>query len=234
MRRMARSETTPITESCGPGHAGVGDERGALREHARVGGLDVRVRPDDGRDAAVEPAREGDLLARRLGVRVHEHERRLAAGRLHELVDHLEHRACGVQEQRPEDVDDRETSAVRRRHDREPPAGRVHRGVRRPDDLLRLLEVGADLRPAEGVVPERDRVGAGREQAVGEAWRDPDPVGGVLAVQHAGVDLELGLERLEPLLDRPASRRADDVRDEEDAQEVRSARLPRRSGEGQR
>ena len=54
----------------GARHAGVGDRRGAAGQHAGVGRLHVRVRPDHGRHAAVEPARERDLLARRLGVHV--------------------------------------------------------------------------------------------------------------------------------------------------------------------
>ena len=52
------------------GHAHVGHRGRAARLHARVGGLDVRVRAEDGGDAAVEPARERDLLARRLRVDV--------------------------------------------------------------------------------------------------------------------------------------------------------------------
>ena len=71
---------------------GVGDRRGAARLDARVGGLHVRVRADDHGDAAVQPARERDLLARRLGVDVDQDHRRLRPRLLDELVDHLEHR----------------------------------------------------------------------------------------------------------------------------------------------
>jgi hypothetical protein len=45
------------------------------------------------------------------------------------------------------------------------------------------------------VVPERDDVGAGREQPLGELRRDADTVGEVLAVRDAEGDAELGPER---------------------------------------
>ena len=47
-RRIAPSATLPITESCGPGHAGVGDRRRPAGEHARVVRLHVRVRAEHG------------------------------------------------------------------------------------------------------------------------------------------------------------------------------------------
>jgi hypothetical protein len=44
------------------------------------------------------------------------------------------------------------------------------------------------------VVAERDRVGTRREQPVGQARRDPGPVGDVLAVDDAEVDAVLLLQ----------------------------------------
>jgi hypothetical protein len=41
------------------------------------------------------------------------------------------------------------------------------------------------------VVAQRDHVRAGGEQALGELRRDPDAVGGVLAVQDAEADAKL-------------------------------------------
>ena len=81
------------------GHTRVGDECGAVREDARVRGLDVRVGPDDRGHPAVEPARERDLLARRLGMHVDKYERRLRDRIVDELVDDLEHRGRGIEEQ---------------------------------------------------------------------------------------------------------------------------------------
>ena len=122
------------------GHAGVGDRRRAAREDARVVRLHVRVRPDDGADAAVEPARERDLLARRLGVEVDEDVRGL--------------RRAPRRRARPPP----RTAPSRRRGRRvpirlitatgvpsragattSPRPGRLRGEVRRPDDALRRL-----------------------------------------------------------------------------------------------
>jgi hypothetical protein len=68
------------------------------------------------------------------------------------------------------------------------------------------------------VVPERDRVDPAREQAVGEPRRDPDPVGDVLAVRDADVDLELRAQRRQTLLERLPAGGSDDIGDEQNAQ----------------
>ena len=68
------------------------------------------------------------------------------------------------------------------------------------------------------MVPERDHVGAGSQQPVREARRDPDPVGGVLAVHDADVDLEIVTQRRQQRFERTSARSAHDVGDEEDAQ----------------
>jgi hypothetical protein len=68
------------------------------------------------------------------------------------------------------------------------------------------------------VVAERDHVGPGGEQAVGQARRDPGPVGDVLAVDDAEADAVLLLQALEALLDRLPACAAEDVGDEEDSQ----------------
>ena len=57
------------------GHARVGDRGRAARLDARVVRLHVRVRAEHGGHAAVEPAGQRDLLARRLGVEVDDDDR---------------------------------------------------------------------------------------------------------------------------------------------------------------
>ena len=84
-----------------PGHARVGERGRAARVHARVVRLHVRVRADHRRHAPVEPPRERDLLARRLGVHVDEDHRRPLARLLDELVDHLERVVRDLEEEAP-------------------------------------------------------------------------------------------------------------------------------------
>ena len=112
---------------------------------------------------------------------------------------------AGMEEERAEDVDDREAGAVRRRDDRETPPGRGGRRVRGPHDAIGGVEVGADLGAPEGMVAERDRVGAHREELIGETRRDSDAVGRVLSVHDADVDLELGPQRLQSRVEGPAT-----------------------------
>jgi len=208
-----------------PGHARIGDERGAVREDAGVRCLDVRVCSDDRCHPAVEPPSKGDLLTSRLCVDVHEDERRLADRLVDEVVDDLEHGGCRIQEERPEDVDDREPGAVGCGNDCQAPSRSVLRRVCGTDDSVRSFDIGADLRSPERVVPERDCIRPCGQEAVREARRDADPVGGVLAVHDADVDLEVGAQRRQKRLHRAAARSTHHVGDEEDAQGVELRRL---------
>jgi hypothetical protein len=79
------------------------------------------------------------------------------------------------------------------------------------------------------VVAERDRVRSGREQLLGELRRDPDAVRDVLAVEDDEVDGELVAQRGQPLLDRPATGRADDVGNEQEPQGSDRVAAPRSS-----
>src|SRR5205814_8271320 len=82
---------------------------------------------------------------------------------------------------------------------------------------------------APDVVPERDGVGPGCEQLVRELRRDPDAVGDVLAVDDDDVGVELVTQGRQPLLDRSASRHADDVGHEQEFQGSVRVGAPRSS-----
>ena len=68
------------------------------------------------------------------------------------------------------------------------------------------------------MVPERDDVGARREQLVRELAGDAGAVRDVLAVDDAEIRAELVAQAAEPLVDRPPSRDAEDVCEEEESQ----------------
>src|ERR1700757_958316 len=57
-----------------PGHADIGDVRGAFGQHTLVGGGHMGMGADDGGDAAVEIPAESNLFASGLRVHVHQHE----------------------------------------------------------------------------------------------------------------------------------------------------------------
>jgi len=68
------------------------------------------------------------------------------------------------------------------------------------------------------VVAERDRVGAGGEQLVGELRGDAHSVRHVLAVDDAEVDLELLAQGREALLDRAPAGGGNNICDEQNSQ----------------
>jgi hypothetical protein len=73
------------------------------------------------------------------------------------------------------------------------------------------------------VVAERDRVDAVRQQLPGDARRQADAVGGVLAVRDADVDVEFIAKAAQPFLERATPGDADDVGDEKKDQGSESA-----------
>jgi hypothetical protein len=123
-----------------------------------------------------------------------------------------------MEEEGTEHVDDSQSRTVYRR-DHGKPTSRGGAGrIRRPDYSIRGLEIGPDLRAPKGVIPERDRVGSGGEQPVGQARSYPYAVRSVLPVHDARVDSELGTKPGQARLDSPSTRGAHDVGDEENAQ----------------
>ena len=127
-----------------------------------------------------------------------------------------------MQEEGAEDVDHGQACTVRARDDPEASPRCERRRVRRSQDAVGRVEVRRDLGAAERVVPERDGVDSGREQAVGEPRRDPDPVGDVLPVRDADVDLELSAQRRQALLERLPAGGPDDIGDEQNAQSAQT------------
>ena len=200
------------------GHACIADRGRPTPEDARVVRLHVRVRADHRSDAAVEPARERDLLARRLGVEVDDHDGRHEPRLVDEAVHHLPRRLGGVDEQLAEQVDHRDGHTVARLDDGHAASGKERPRVRGTDDALARVEVRADAVAAERVVAERDRVRARRKQLVGELAGDARAVGDVLAVDDAEVDVELLAQAGQPLLDREPAGRSEHICEEEDPQ----------------
>ena len=116
MRSIASSARTPITESCGPVMP-ASVSAAVPPEDPRVVRLHVRVRSDHGSRPAVEHAGERDLLARRFGVEVDDHDRCLAPQLLDELLGHGERVRLRLHEQPAHEVEHRDKRAVARGRD---------------------------------------------------------------------------------------------------------------------
>jgi hypothetical protein len=125
-----------------------------------------------------------------------------------------------------EQVEDRHRDSVPGFDDRDPIARSLRAGVRGTDHALARGEVGGDPAAAVRVITERDDVGSGAEQLVGELGRDARAVRGVLAVDDRDIDLVPLAQRRKLLLDGATTRDAEDIRKEEDLQGVG---LPSRS-----
>ena len=215
-RLIALCSSLPITESCGPVMPASVIAAVPPGEHACVGGLHVRVRSEHRRDAAVEVARERDLLARRLGVEVDDDDGRRAPRLLDEAVGGEERALERIEREDPEQVDHRDTVVHR-----EAAAGRPRRHVRGSQDAVGAREVRREVLLPPGPVAERHDVGAAREQLVGELRGDAASGRCVLAVDDAEVDAELLAERRQAHLDGATTRSTEHVGDEQDANSER-------------
>ncbi len=201
-----------------PAHADVGDERRAARQEPLVGRLDVGVGPDDRRDLAVEVMAHRGLLARGLGVEVHEDG---AAPLGLQRGDLRERGREGVVERLHEDapleVDHAQLAPVGRLDHLAAAAGGAGRVVGGAQEArVGRLEVWTDLALRPDVVAAREQVDLRRQDLVRGLGRDAQPVGGVLGVGHHQVRGEPGYEaRDQPLHGLPAGL-SEDVAEEED------------------
>jgi len=151
-------------------------------------------------------------------MEVDDDDRRLRERLVHDHVDELPRRLRHVEVERAHQVHHGDLDAVARFPDCERVPRRPCARVGRPDDAVAAREVGADPVAAVRVVAERDHVGPGAQEAVGELRRDPCAVGDVLAVDDAEVGVEILAQPREPLLDGTSARDAEDVGQEEKSQ----------------
>ena len=171
-----------------PGHADVGQIRGALRQNALVGGLHVRVRADDGRDLAVEMPAHRDLLRRRLGVEVHEDDPRARLERL-DLLQHDRERIVDVRhEDAAHDVDHADGPAVLGAREIAAVAGHAGGVVGRPQQARLGADVVERFLLVPDVIARRHHVDAPVEELVADFAGDAEAGRGVLGVGDDEVD----------------------------------------------
>ena len=158
----------------------------------------------------------------RLGM--HVDQDLVGAGHLAQrLLDGDQRRAAGLHVQVARQVHDPERDAVALHH--AGPAARLGaQVVGGPDDAGLGIEVGPHLAVAVGVVAQRDRVDAEREQLVGLLRRDADAAGRVLAVDHHEVGGQLLAQAGQQRAQRPPPGSPHHVADEQDARDRPDAR----------
>ncbi len=130
-------------------------------------------------------------------------------------LDLGECRAARPQVEVAAEVDDAQAQAVMLDH-AGAAAGLAAEEVGRPHDPFAAVQIRVDLTAVIGVVSERDRVDARGEHLLGVLRRDPQPPGGVLAVDDDERRLVALAEHGQAVQQRLASQAADDIADEQD------------------
>ena len=92
--------------------------------------------------------------------------------------------------------------------------GRAFRIIDRADQPRRALDEHQRLALVPGVIAERDGVGAGVDQLVVDRLGDAESAGGVLAIDDDEVELPVGYQARQALVDNCPPGAADDVADE--------------------
>ena len=171
---------------------------------------------DDRGHAPVEEPAHPDLLARRLGVHVHQQLVDLPVELVEDRLDLHERRTARAQVQVAAQVDDAETHAIALHH-RESVSRLAAQVVGRTHDALLSVQVRVDLLAVVRMVAQRDDVDPRVQELVGDLRRDPESARDVLAVDHdesgSVAFTQLGKKRQQG----PAPESADEVADEEDA-----------------
>ncbi len=190
IRRIARSDSTPITESCGPvmpTSVSAAVPPGSTRASAVWTCVCVPstavTRPSSQRASATF-----SLVASAWTSTTTTEVAARASSTRSSTSSHM--LWAGSRKREPIRLSDRDARPVSSGDDRRAaPRGREWK-VRRTHDRRGGGEVGADLLAPPGVVAERDRVRACGEQPLREPRRDPDPVGDVLSIDNARIDVE--------------------------------------------
>ena len=173
----------------------------------------MRVRADDGRRAPVDEIAERLLLARRLGVEVDDDRVGpvLQPARADLGVDRAERAVELGHEDAAHGVDDQHLGAGRGLEHGGAAPRRAFGIVDGTDEPLVALDENERLLLIEGVVAQRDDVGAGLQQIHEDRFRDAEAARRVLAVDDDEVEGEAPAQAGQRVDDRLAARSADDV-----------------------
>ena len=106
-------------------------------------------------------------------------------------------------------------------------ARRAARKVRRADQFRRALDEHQRLALVEGVVAERDAIGAGIEEFVADRLGDAEAAGSVLAIDHDEIERPAAPQARQGLEEHGAAGPADNVTNEEQPHRVIRSRVDR-------
>src|SRR2546428_10947931 len=193
----------------------VGDVRRPAGQRALVRGLHVAVRPDARAHPPVQVPAHRERLAGRLGVHVHEDDRRLSAELGGELVGLPEGAVDRQHEDAPHEVHDRDLVGPALDGDVAHP-GRARGEVRGTQEQVLFHDVLDDLLLVPDVVARGHHVGAGGEDLARDRRPHPATARGVVAVDNASEERVMLTELREQIRDRGTARLSVDVPDHQD------------------
>ena len=170
------------------GHADVGEVSRALGQDALVGGLDMRVRADNGGDAAVEMPAHGDFFGCRFGMEVDEDDARLRSQGVDFAQRPANGSSSGVMKTRPIRLSTPTGSPVRVRAEVAAAARHAGGEVRRAKQLRLPSDVVEHFLLVPDVIARRHHVDAVVEDGVGDVAGDAEAGRGVLDVGDHEVD----------------------------------------------
>ena len=203
----------------GPGHAHVGDVRGALGQHMLIGGGHVRMRSDHGRGSSVQIPTHGDFLTG--GFRVHIDEDEVYVRRQPgELAVSLAKRVIDSgQKGAALKIQYRVFNAIFGGAAEEAAAGAAIREIRRAQQARLVGQVIHDFAAVPTVIAAGEDVDAIVEKFVGQARGDAESGSGIFPVGDDQIDFFLGYDVGETVANDLAPGRANDITDEENRME---------------
>ena len=200
MRRTKRCSGSalfmPMTEIMVAGHADVGDERGAARQHAMIRGLHMRVRADHQARAPIAEMTHRLFLARRLAMDIdHDRVRRALERTGGKLALRCRERIVErIHEDAAHQVDDQHARAVLRIEQHHAAPRRAGRIIVRADEPRRARDEGERLALVPRMIAAGNNVRAGLDHLVVDRLGDAETAGRVLTVDDHAVELPVALE----------------------------------------
>ncbi len=198
-----------------PGHAYIGDVRGALGQHMLIGGGHVRMRSDHRRGSSIQIPTHGDFLAGGFRMHVDEDEvyvRRkpgeLAVGLAEWVIDSRQKGAALK-------IQHRVLNAVFGGAAEKPAAWAAIRKIRGAQQARLVGQVIHDFAAVPAVIAAGEDVDSVVEKFVGQARGDAESGSGIFAIGDDQIDFFLGHDVGETVANDLASWRANDVTDEE-------------------
>ena len=163
-------------------HAAIRLIGGAAGQDARIGGRDMGVSADHGRNASIEMPAHGDFFARQLGVKIDETYLDFGTQLGKESVGFAKRAIDGCHVGAPLQIDNRAVDSVSRLDDNDAGTRQLRRVIGWTQQARLAREVVINFALVPDMIAAGEHVDAEAEQIVGQLRRDAEAAGGVFAI----------------------------------------------------